>query len=368
MTLVPRRRTGFTLVELLVVITIIGVLIGLLVPVLWGAVNRANEARVSADINLMATALANFNSKYNRYPPSRVILSETGGYPPAPGTFYAGMPYSEPYSNIGGDPLILPPQNPLPYNLLADYTRLRDQSIQEMRAIFPKIELSTSVYPGNQTYDFNGNQSRDEALILLHGHECLTFFLGGIPIYDGSRITGMGGFSQNPRNPFVSSNAESGNRIPPLLEFDSDRLIDDDYDGIPGYVDTLGKQTSARYFAYFSAYGGAGYDPNDVMFNPQITGETNPFQTFSLSFVVNGNRGTTSYGPNPYTSSAPVPPNNRPATFLEAQSFQIISAGRDRRYGSGGQYAQQGENDRLPGTNRLSERDNITSFSNGTLD
>ena len=49
-------------------------------PAIWGAVNRANEARVAAEINILGQALASFKTKYNEYPPSRIVLAETGGY------------------------------------------------------------------------------------------------------------------------------------------------------------------------------------------------------------------------------------------------------------------------------------------------
>ena len=40
-----------------------------------------------------------------------------------------------------------------------------------------------------------------------------------------------------------------------------------------GLEQRLGALDQGRYFAYFSSYNGAGYDPNDVKFDPGVTGE-----------------------------------------------------------------------------------------------
>lgn len=383
-----RRRTGsgFTLVELLVVITIIGILVGLLVPVVWSAVGRANDARVAGEINTLAQALASLKNKYQDYPPSRIILPESGGYnvgtPPvfygAPNTAPNAMAYVDPQPSIGGTPQVIPGV------VDQEYAALAQRSIGIMRKFFSRAQFSTGAaaagIPGGY-YDFNGNGVADPNPIYLEGHECLVFFLGGIPIHtsNGSQysLEGVGGFGGNPRNPFRPEfNPVSGapdpvgqNRSEPFYEFRADRLVDDDFDGIPGYVDPLGQGQAARYFAYFSSYAGQGYDPNDVNFDPVALNETLPISmNFSLSFpVTGGGRLTESPLPNPYTSSLPVATNGRPATFHNPQSFQIISAGRDRLFGAGGQYTDSGD-DRLPGSDRRGERDNVTNFANGTLD
>jgi type II secretory pathway pseudopilin PulG len=65
----PGRR-AFTLVELLVVITIIIILMGLLTPVIMIALGNAKEARIIGDIAGLDTALKAYKEKYGSYPPS----------------------------------------------------------------------------------------------------------------------------------------------------------------------------------------------------------------------------------------------------------------------------------------------------------
>lgn len=52
----PARRRGFTLVELIVVLTILAVLAALLVPTLTGYIDKVNEAKVLAEARTVLTA------------------------------------------------------------------------------------------------------------------------------------------------------------------------------------------------------------------------------------------------------------------------------------------------------------------------
>lgn len=69
------RRAGvasFTLVEILVVVTIIGILAGLAVPAISGALQSARKAKVTAMAQQIRTALAQFNTEYGYFPTSNI--------------------------------------------------------------------------------------------------------------------------------------------------------------------------------------------------------------------------------------------------------------------------------------------------------
>ena len=65
----PRRSAGFTLVEILVVITIIGILAALAVPAIFSAVSTANSTAIKMELNSIETAVQKYQEKYGDYPP-----------------------------------------------------------------------------------------------------------------------------------------------------------------------------------------------------------------------------------------------------------------------------------------------------------
>ena len=157
-------RAGFTLVELLVVIIVLAILVGLLLPVIAAALRTAKNAAVQAEINQLAQALGSFKANYAAYPPSRVYLAENGYFP------------------VGNTTLLAP--NDITVGALAQ------RSLIALRKFWPKVVFSTTNPPpqigANFWYDFNGNGVMDGPYI-LQGHECLVFFLGGIPFQDNRR-------------------------------------------------------------------------------------------------------------------------------------------------------------------------------------
>lgn len=73
-------RRGFTLIELITVISVIAILAGVVAPVLGSLMDEAKVARMKADINALKTALVAYNYKNAAFPYGNGITTSSANY------------------------------------------------------------------------------------------------------------------------------------------------------------------------------------------------------------------------------------------------------------------------------------------------
>jgi prepilin-type N-terminal cleavage/methylation domain-containing protein len=189
------QRRGFTLMELLIAIVIIGILMALLIPTIAGVRRRVQQAAVSTEITQLEQAIASFKSRFGIEPPSSLTV------PAAENGWSA-------------------------------------EDRQKVLRIWDQFDFSTC---GGRNY--SGTASS------LNGAECLVFFLGGLNSGTTTAPT-LIGFSKNPTTPWSTTGE---NRDAPFFENFAGRLVDVDEDDALEFVDSLPEQKTP--YLYLTGQG-----------------------------------------------------------------------------------------------------------------
>jgi prepilin-type N-terminal cleavage/methylation domain-containing protein len=205
------RRNAFTLIELLIVITIIGILLALIIAYLSGAFGVGAATRTAVEIGSLEAAVKKFHADHGFYPPQKFVIcrnfQRVQSLDAASARFWTKM-----YPNmtmVGSNT-----SNPVPGS---DWANVQTSMVPSLPGGFPS-----------------------QPVVTLSGDQCLVFFLSG--------FQGMG-LSPNPRDPTDFSNGLTGKKY---FDFERQRLFDIKVSGIsfPGYLDPHGTR-----YVYFSEEG-----------------------------------------------------------------------------------------------------------------
>ncbi len=300
-------RRGFTLVELLVVIIIIGLLAGMITIGLAAAMRRAKQASITLEISQLSVALQKYKDQYGEFPPDFSV---------PPSLFNTPLPQMD---NVRYGPQVV---------------------LRHIRKAFPRYTGNPISNPAEITNP-NGADIR-----ALDPAEALVFWLGGIPDAQGIPR----GFCKVPGQPFLRPNQNSSRTLP-LFQFEETRLADRDRDGWPEYYPPGFTVERDPPYVYFAAW--------PVFYNDPHLNHRYYLDAYYHSLGV----------PVEWRNARPYyfRKGNR-NQWVEPQGFQIICAGLDRQFGRSTRSSFPRKI--FPGGDGYAEEDwdNLTNFYEGTLE
>lgn len=300
-----RKRGGFTLVELLVAIAIIGTLMTMTTVMVRNAIRSARQAKMLVEVDHLSQAMQAYKERQIQFPPSMTNLSIT------------------------------------------------DRRLAFMRHVqiaFPNCAYGTSIanfntvasnISGAWAYNYLNASGSAAGLNLntLDQAEALVFWLSGFPTpYNAATKLPVAGrkmfcFHRDSDNPFKrdASNVEGLEplrfRTDPNFQFDPLRLVDNDQDGWPEYVPvTPSTSTPTAPYVYFD---GDAY--SDSVNHSTIKHCGYPRITDAAISPTAANLASQ------WGVAAPMalffdPNGTNPTRWAKDTSFQIVCAGLDGLY------------------------------------
>jgi type II secretion system protein G len=362
----PRARQGFTLVEMLVVIVIIGILAGLITAAAFRAQIAAKRAVIKMEIAQLAMALESYKNEYGAYPPDFFGLqhNDTDVQDAAKTAVIAHLRKRFPRCQLNPDPIVA-------FNTQFAPTLLANYNIRAAD---------------------------------LDSASALVFWLGGLPA-DSTSMT-PAGFHQDPTDPFRTGLP----RTKPLFEFNTERYVP--------FEENPGDASRARYLRFYPA--GSSVTGNQAgkqllregqapyvyfksrrltaannRYDYALTDDPDPTKASIVPFCyVHGPQGTENVavpyldeypGPSPHwdnstnaasTAAADLQDRHYIRRWRNLEKYQIICAGLDGQFGNvtsspaGSvdayrfRFSKTGNNFSANGE----DFDNLTNFAEGTLE
>lgn len=313
-TIHPGSRGGFTLVELLVVVTIIAVLIALISSGVMAALARGSEVSARNEVTQLANGVQAFKGQFQvQYIPDKLVLP--------PGFDTTGVTQQF---------------------LKSVWPRLDANTLRADANQFKINGRTTNVFDYWQVVDSPNLFANEASKPRLHGDQVLVWALGGWR--DGRNVFGFNTDPTDPMMPYVLKPGQPAQqRHGPYYDFTGDRLqilalpagqyevtkpsLPKRSNSFPSFMDYYGKAP----YLYFSS-GKAGNDYT----NPIAAFQDDPNQRWI---------GVSAYM---------IAPNK----FANPSGFQIVSAGRDGLFGNGGLAWSGGGGQMLTGG-----KDDIGNFS-----